>query len=184
MSVNLQAWQVIRSKRVLSNRWAQVNKDVCRLPNGSVLEDYYYWVGGDFCQAVAVTDDRLVLLVEQYKHGVKEIVLELPGGLIDDEEASPLSAAQRELREETGYTSDHWSKLTYLHVSSAKATTKAHLFLATNATKVSDPSFDANEQIRVVAVPIEELMSLIQKGRIRDASSVAGCLLALTNLSK
>src|SRR5437899_611317 len=95
-------WRVKESRLVLDNRWAKVRLDSCELPNGTLVPDYYYWEGGDFAQVFAITARNEVVLTRQYKHGVKEIVVELPAGLVGHGE-TPLAAAQRELLEETGY---------------------------------------------------------------------------------
>ena len=181
---SLQKWIVQSSEMVLDNRWARVRCDSCLLPGGRVVPDYFYWVGGDYSQIVALTPENDVILTRQYKHGVKEIVTELPVGLIDAGDESPLAAAQRELREETGFTAPNWRHLGTLNVSAGKATTQAHLFLATDAVCSEAPQLDPNEQIEVLFLPFSGVMACMVSGEIRDSGSLAAMLLALKALDK
>jgi 8-oxo-dGTP pyrophosphatase MutT (NUDIX family) len=178
----LEKWQVKDSRRVLNHRWAKVRRDSCILPDGSEIDDYYYWEGGDFAQVFALTADSQVILVRQYKHGVKEIVLELPAGMTEATDASPLAAAQRELLEETGFEASRWQSLGVLHVSSAKATTRAYPFLTQIAQRRHSPRLDNEEDIQVILSPVPEVLDLIARGTIRDANSIATCFLALQAL--
>jgi len=132
----------------------------------------------------ALTGNEEVVLVRQYKHGVKELVLELPAGVISAEDASPQAAARRELLEETGFEASDWEALGTLNVSSAKATTRAYPFLATGAQKVAEPRPDENEQIELVLSTIPGLLDLISTGQIRDSNSIACCLLALRAMDR
>jgi ADP-ribose pyrophosphatase len=179
---NLEKWQVKESIRVFDCPWAKVRRDSCVLPDGSEIDDYYYWEGGDFAQVFALTEDSQVILVKQYKHGVREIVLELPAGMIETDDSSPLVTAQRELLEETGFEARTWRSLGILHVSSAKATTLAHPFLAKNALWIQSPHLDDGEDIQLIFCSIPEVLNLIAKGTIRDANSIATCFKALQAL--
>jgi 8-oxo-dGTP pyrophosphatase MutT (NUDIX family) len=108
--------------------------------------------------------------------GVKEVTLELPAGLIDPGDKSPLEAAKCELREETGYAGGKWISLEALNVSSAKATTRAMVFLARDVALTSAQNLDRNERIECVQVSLEEFMKLISNGAIHDTSSIAARL--------
>jgi ADP-ribose pyrophosphatase len=177
-------WQVANSELVLDTQWAKVRKDECLLPNGVRVADYYYWEGGSFSQVFALTPDGSIVLVRQYKHGVKEVVLELPAGMISGSDRDPLTTARRELREETGFEAEEWSQLGTLNVSSAKADTHAFPFLARNARQVTQPKPDVTEDLEVVLVPISSLIAHIRQGEIRDSNSLATCFLALLHLGQ
>jgi ADP-ribose diphosphatase len=177
-------WRVQQSDLVFDNRWARVRRDRCELPDGKIVPDYYYWDGFDFAQTFAVTKNHEILLARQYKHGVKEIVTELPAGLVDPTDLSPVATAQRELQEETGYVGRDWLALGELHVSSAKATTRAFAFLARNVTKACEQSPDSNETIEVLTVGTDDVIDLISRGIIRDTSSIAITFLALQALGR
>ena len=96
----LRPWKILSSKHVYPN----VRIDHCELPDGQVIEGFVLEYH-DWATVVALTPDNQVVMERQYRHGIQKILLELPGGVIDDSDASPLEAARRELLEETGYTS-------------------------------------------------------------------------------
>ena len=179
---NMQPWRILNSEFVLNNHWAKVRKDSCETANGLLIPDYYYWEGGDFAQIFALTENDDVLLTRQYKHGVKEVALELPAGLIDPSDESPLAAAKRELSEETGYTGGEWTSLGELNISSAKATTRASAFLARNVIPTGQQKLDPNEDIVCLRVCLGELIRLISDGAIHDTPSIAVAFLALRML--
>lgn len=174
-------WEVLSSRLVLHNDWASVRRDACRLPNGTVIPDYYYWEGNDFALVFALDEDGLVLLVQQYKHAVREVVIELPAGMVDQGE-TPREAAERELLEETGYEGADWSPLGVVHPSAAKSTVLGHGFLVRRARRVSIPRGDAQESIQVLRWSISRLVEAISADEIRDASSAAICFRALSAL--
>jgi 8-oxo-dGTP pyrophosphatase MutT (NUDIX family) len=175
----IKAWQVKESELVLDHPWARVRRDACILPDGSRISGYYYWEGGDFAQVFALTAESRVVLVRQYKHAVKEIVLELPAGMVAGSDTSPLETAQRELLEETGFESGEWKSLGALNVGSAKFTTRNYPFLALNVERVSDQRLDDTEAIEILLVTMPEMLDLMTRGVIKDANSLATCLLAL-----
>jgi len=175
----MEKWRILRSKYVLNKRWAKVRQDTCLLPSGMVVDDYFIWEGGDFAMIFGLTKENKVVLVRQYKHGAQEIVIELPAGLIEASDGNPQAAAARELREETGYAADDYEYLGNLLVSSAKATTMAHLYLATGLSQVADPEPDSQESVEPLHVSLPELVQMIDTGRIHDVNSIATIFLAL-----
>jgi ADP-ribose pyrophosphatase len=180
--IRILPWRVRKSALVLDEgRWARVRRDECELPSGDIIPDYFYWEGNDFAQVFALTQKAEVVLTRQYKHGVKEIVVELPAGQIGEGE-DPRAAAEREMREETGFVGSDWVRLGQMNVSSAKSSTRATAFLLRDAEKRYAPKLDFTEQIEVLLYPLNEVLNLISRGAIRDVNSVATTLLALREL--
>jgi 8-oxo-dGTP pyrophosphatase MutT (NUDIX family) len=103
-------WQVIDSKYNYRDRWLALRSDTVRLPNGRVLAPYHVVEQPDWVTAVALTPDGKIVLVEEYRHGARQTVIELPSG-IHDKPGEPLAAIKRELLEETGFSSDEWTSL-------------------------------------------------------------------------
>jgi 8-oxo-dGTP pyrophosphatase MutT (NUDIX family) len=133
----------------------------------------------DWCNIVPITDDGRVIMVRQQRHGVLEETLELPGGLIDPEDASPLEAARRELLEETGYRADRVDPIGVIAPNPAMQTNRCHSFVARGVVRVGEPELDGGEDIEVVAVPLVEIPVRVARGEICHALVVVAFTWAL-----
>lgn len=174
----MRKWKLLHSEFVLNEPWYRVRKDTIEVHPGHVLDDYYLGIFNDIVLVVAVTADKCIPLVRQYKHGAGEILLELPAGYMEQSE-DPLTAAKRELREETGFTAATWRKLGVFFKNPAKARgDNVHLFLALGAKKTSDQQLDENEEIEVVMTPFAEAVSLAWSGKLHASDTVLALLLA------
>ncbi len=179
----ISAWQVLRSSVVYHNRWLQVRRDRCRTNRGN-LADYYIVERPSYVMIVALTADRDVLLVEQYKHGAGRVMRELPAGYIEDGE-DPLACAHRELMEETGYRASCMEPLANLIVSPSAAQHSAHMFLATGLEDMGSPNWDDNERIDVHKMPFTAAVRAVANNEVLvDLSSTAAILLAWARMQE
>ena len=119
----------------------------------------------DWVDVIAVTPDDRVVLVEQYRHGVRQVRTEFPAGNVDDGE-TPLAAARRELLEETGFVSTCWHAIGSAAVYPAAQSNRIHSFLALDARKAVDPTPDATEIIHVRDLPLGDLLEQVRAGRL------------------
>ena len=119
----------------------------------------------DWANILAITPDGQLVLVEQYRHGTNRLTWEIPGGALDPSE-DPLLAAQRELREETGFESSQWIKLGEIAVNPAFMTNRCSTWLATNATRSAPQAFDEHEELRVALCPIDTFFERVDRGEI------------------
>lgn len=174
----LHKWKLLKSEWALDEKWYKVRKDTVEIKPGKIIDDYLVAIFSDVAIVVAITADGMVPLVRQYKHGAGDIVTELPAGYMDEGE-DPLMAAKRELREETGYTSDEWEKISYVirHPSKTRGD-NIHIFLARNAEKTAEQEFDETEDIEVILKPFPEALTMAKNGEIQGIDSVLGLLLA------
>ena len=130
-----------------------------------------------------MTPEREVILVRQYRHGARETLTEIPGGSMVSEHESPLSAAQRELSEETGYASDHWFELAQLAAHPASQDYPVYLYLALDAYLKYEQKLDPTEDIEVLREPFDTVAEMIQRREVQSLGSAAGLLLARERLS-
>lgn len=178
----IEPWKTLHSDLVFNHKWYQLRRDHVALPGGQVLDDYFVSVRPDVALTFPLTADNQVVFVRQYKHAAGQILLELPGGVVDEGETSKLAAARRELREETGYDSEQVELLAEVFDNPTKDTNSISYFLARDVRHVAEQDLDETENIEVVLVPLAEVASYIERGEIRVAGSVALCLLALRRL--
>jgi 8-oxo-dGTP pyrophosphatase MutT (NUDIX family) len=172
-------WQRLRSKIVLDTPYFRIRQDACRLSDGREIDDYYVQEAEDIVMVVAITPDQDIVLVRQYKHGIGDICLEIPAGFCEANSPDPLDDAQRELREETGYTSDTWHKLTTLICNPTRFNNHAHVYLALNVSKTSTQDLDPNESIQVEHIATDAIKQAIWDGRIAVSDSITSIMMAL-----
>ena len=180
---NIQKWKILRSHFVLENQWCRVRQDKIELPNGEAIDDFFINVRPDIALVFAVTKNREIVFVRQYRHGVGEILLELPAGAFDPETENAEFAAMREMREETGYVCHKLIKLATFHDNPVKDTNKIHLFFAQDVEKYGEQILDATEEIEVLLVPVAEVTNKILTGEICVSGTVAAVFLGLNFLN-
>ncbi|MFZ6744497.1 NUDIX hydrolase [Undibacterium sp. JH2W] len=120
----------------------------------------------------AQADDGRILTVKQFRYGAKKVCIELPGGVIDEGETA-LLAAQRELLEETGYTTTHWQSLGTMYANPARQTNSIHLFLATGLNLMGKQQLDVSEEIEFDFLAIPEIQQKIEKNEFSQALHIA-----------
>ena len=168
---DLRPWEVLGSQTVSRDRWLTHTLEHVRLPSGLEIPQYHVLNQNDFCLMVAVTPDGEVPLVRQYKHGARDVVLEFPAGLVEDNE-TPDAAACRELLEETGFAGRMHCAGTLL-TGPSRNRNLAHVYVVLDAARVREPEPEETEQIEVVMTPQARLPELIANGAMRDLGSLA-----------
>ncbi len=165
----LNPWRTLTSKVVYDNAWIRVREDQVIRPDGApgiygVVHYKHLAVG-----VLPIEDDH-VYLVGQYRYALDRYSWEIPeGGCAAAED--PLSAARRELAEETGLSAARWEKMGEAHLSNSVSDELAVWFLATELTQ-GNHSPEGTEQLRVRRVPFAEALQMAQRGEITDAISL------------
>jgi 8-oxo-dGTP pyrophosphatase MutT (NUDIX family) len=126
--------------------------------------DMYVLNSQDYCNIVPITPDGQVVMVRQHRHGTGESTLEIPGGLVDPHDASPLAAARRELEEETGFQAGEIVPTGVIAPNPAMMNNRCHSFLARDVRKVGEPQLDDGEDIEVVLMPLAEIPERVARG--------------------
>lgn len=121
---------------------------------------------------LAFNESRKLILVSQYRHGIDDITIESPAGVVDRGE-DPLLAAKRELLEETGHQSKNWSKLGVVSANPAFLNNFCHIYLATDCKKVSEQSLDPLEEIEVLYESMEAVQEKVRSGEIHHSLFVS-----------
>jgi ADP-ribose pyrophosphatase len=176
---NIKKWITINSRYVIDHQWSRVRQDQVKLPNGKIVDDFFINVRPDIALILPVTIDRNIVFVRQYRHGVAEILLELPAGSFHPTQEDGLIAAKRELEEETGYVSSQFTQLTTLYDNPVKDTNKIHLFVAENAVKAGTQKLDETEEIEIVLIAIDQVKDKITSGDICVCGSITAIFLGL-----
>jgi len=164
----------------------EVGVERVELPDGRAVDEFLWIKTRDFAIAVAVTPDGPVVLERSYKPGPRRVALSFPAGYIESDE-TPDQAARRELREETGYTSDEWRPLGSFTVDGNYGVCTEHIFLARNARRqveAGGAGHDDLEEIEVLTMPLGEALAALERGEIAQLSSAAALALAAAVLSK
>lgn len=158
-------WQVLSSFITYRDQWITLRSDRVRLPNGHELSPFHTIEGPDWANVVAITGDGQIVLTEEYRHGAKKTLLQLPGGHIDKGEGA-LAAGQRELLEETGFAGGAWHELGTIFAASARLTSIVHLYLALGVEAQGRPRHDLGEDIRVFTMPWFKFSAAMVHGQI------------------
>jgi 8-oxo-dGTP pyrophosphatase MutT (NUDIX family) len=129
----------------------------------------------DCVNVIAVTAERGIVLVRQFRAGSRADSLETPGGLVEPKE-DPLVAGPRELLEETGYAGGPPHLVGTLWSNPSILTSRATTIVVPDAHRVAEPTPDERELLEIVTVPVAEILPMIRDGRIDHSLVVAGLL--------
>ncbi|TKC02794.1 NUDIX hydrolase [Pedobacter frigoris] len=174
-------WQRLSSKYLVREKWATLRVDTCDLQNGTIKDDYYVLEYPNWVNAIALTQDRKVILVRQYRHGGDIISLEVPGGVIDGDEL-PETAIKRELLEETGYTFESAELIATLYPNPATANNVTYTYLLQGGIKTDDQHLDEHEILNVEEYSIQEVKQLLIDNKIDQALHSAALFYGLLKL--
>ena len=180
----MKQWEVITSSVAVDTPWLRLRRDTCRLPDGQIVEDFYVLEENDVGIVFALTADQRLVMVEQYRHSLGKMCLELPGGLFEQRHGDAKEEARREFIEETGYDAASYQLVGKLAPNPTRMSSYFHIFLATDAYPAHDQNLDAIEDIRIRLIPIDDVFEMILSGAIYATATVAGIYMAWHTLQK
>jgi len=161
----IRKWKVVETSYLFKQKYLTVRKDCVVTQTGVVIPDFYVIENPNWINIIAITEDGLFVMEEQYRHGLSTIEYEICAGMIEDGE-SPLDAAKRELMEETGYGDGFWEEFMVSSPNPSSMNNINYTFLAKGVRKVRDPSPEETEFIKVSLLTIDEVKRLLIAGKI------------------
>ena len=165
-------WSVIKDKKVYGTPIFSLHELELKSDDTEVDHPFYILKAPEWINVIALTKENKIVLVEQYRAGVDEVTLEIPGGMVDENE-NPLDAAKRELLEETGYKSSNWQQIGKTSSNPAILNNFTHLFVAKDCEFTGSQKQDGSEDIDFHVIPFDEFLELVQNGTVHHAIVLA-----------
>lgn len=176
-------WKILESEELLKAGFFRLRRDRCEMPDGRVMPGYYVMEFTDWVNILPIDESGCVIAIEQFRHGSGHTHLEIPGGSLDPRaDKEPLSAAKRELLEETGYVSDEWILCGSHYPNPALQNNRLHTFLALDCRYQQPPELDPYEDLKVSAFSVAQLQERLEKGDFSHSLITASITLTLPKL--
>ena len=169
-------WDTLASQYLFRKPWLTMRQERVRLPRGGVIEEYYVWEYPPWVNVIARTADHRLVMIRQFRHALGQVHFELPAGVCDAGDADPLTAARRELLEETGFGGGHWREWMVLSANPALQTNLTYTFLATGVEPLAAPRPEKTEELVAHLVPVAEARRIVLGGEMVQALHVAPLL--------
>jgi ADP-ribose pyrophosphatase len=166
------SWKRIGSKRLQCCSVFDLDSVTFVPTDGRPQRSFYVIEAPDWINVIPLTDDGQVLLVRQYRFGIEDFTLEIPGGMCDPGEA-PLEAAKRELQEETGHAAPSMVEIGWVHPNPAIQNNRCYTFIAEGVIPAGDPHPDPDEEFELIKEPLDRIPALIAGGKITHALVLA-----------
>lgn len=165
-------WELVGTEHLQDCAVFQVHRTLTRSPRSGEVHSFYRIDASDWVNVVPLTAADEVVMVRQWRHGVGEITLEIPGGIVDPGE-TPAQAAARELLEETGFRADGIEPIGVVNPNPALFGNRVHTFLAPGARRVAEVANEGQEETVVELVPVSEIPARLRSGEIDHALVIA-----------
>ncbi len=164
----IQKWRTLSSEYLIRRPWLTARRDCVRLPDGRINDEYYLLEYPDWVNVIAVTTEGLFVMIEQYRHGIDEVITELCAGVVEAGEETE-AAARRELLEETGYSGGRWRLLNVICQNPSTCNNFTYCYLAEGVTLTSPQMLDATEDIAVRLMTEKEIRNMLLNDGMKQA---------------
>lgn len=166
--------KTLKTRRIYKGRIVGLREDTVRLSNNVISRREIVEHPGAVA-VVAITKDKKIVLIKQFRKPAEKVLLEIPAGLVHKGER-PADAARRELMEETGYSAGRIKQIFRGYSSPGYSTEVIRFYLATDLKKV-EQNCEEDEIIKVRSYPAKKCMDMVKSGKIKDNKTAIGILL-------
>jgi ADP-ribose pyrophosphatase len=173
-----QPWKLLSSEDVSPSKWFPIEKRSYQLANGTVVDDFFITTLGDVAMIVPITKEGKVILVNQFKPGYGDLILEFPAGRIEDRHENLEHLALEELEEETGIKAEKVELFAQIAGFTTKATEKINCFIAFDLEFNSQQKFDETELIEVCEFTPAQIEEMITNNTLTAADTIATWVIA------
>lgn len=175
-------WNLVQSRYIVDDQWLKLRADECITADGHNVSPYYVLEYPPWVNVIAFTPDENVVLIKQYRHGIRQVILEIPGGAVSRDDTSIVQAVHRELLEETGYEAEEYLETGSISANPVNHTNSVHCYIAFGARKTSTPKPEVTEQIEVFLTPWTEFIKRAYDGELKHPDHVASLFFAMNKM--
>lgn len=168
----IKKWTTLESRYVVKRPWLTARVDKVQLPDGRVNPEHYVLEYPAWVNVLAITTSGEYVFIRQYRHAFDEVLTELCAGVVEAGE-TPLEAARRELREETGYGGGEWSLAMTIGQNPSICDNLTYCFTAVGVERLGDQNLDASEDIEVMLLTRDEVRALLERDEMKQALMAA-----------
>ncbi len=171
----IEKWDLLESEYLIRRPWLTARRDRVKLPNGQINDEFYVLEYPDWVNVIAVTEEDEFIMIEQYRHGLGEVQMEICAGVVEKGEHH-LDAAKRELMEESGFGGGKWRLLTVLSGNPSTTNNLTYCYVAEGVKKISDQHLDRTEDVAVRILSRNDVENLLRKDVMKQSLMVAPLL--------
>lgn len=165
----IRPWQTVETKPLGNFHIFKLRSDRKISPRNGLAHDFFVIDCVDWVNVIAVTPEKELVMVEQFRHGSGTVELEIPGGTTDATDANPVATGVRELREETGYEGENARQIGHIYPNPAIMSNNCYTVLVENCCRKHSTELDSGEDLVTHLVPISDIPGLIGSGKIRHS---------------
>jgi len=169
----LKKWTTTSSKTIFDSPIVRLQMNQCTNPRNGIEGNYYIAQFPDWVNVIAITPEKDIVFIQQYRHGSKEFEFEIPGGCIDPEDHDPIAGAIRELEEETAYIGEAARVIGRVNPNPSIQDNSCYTVLVENAVPNGKRNMDDGEDIEVMCFSLEKIKKMISDGTINNAMVIA-----------
>lgn len=160
-SNTLPKWTIDNSTHIVDDKFLKLRRDSCTTPQGGKVDKYYVLELADWVNCIAIDADDNVIMLHHYRHGVQQYLTEFIGGTMEPFDKTPMEAAKREVKEETGYTGGTFYHIGTGYPNPANHTNKVHSFLAVGGSIDHRQNLEPGETLTIQKIPFPDVIAMV-----------------------